>query len=55
MWLLGRCITLYDEDVNLEVDNFTHSTTLEIVWTIVPALILMVIAVPSFALLVLNG
>jgi len=51
MWLLGRCITLYDEDVNLEVDNFTHSTTLEIVWTIVPALILMVIAVPSFALL----
>lgn len=51
MWLLGRCMALYDEDVNLEVDNFTHSTTLEIVWTIVPALILMVIAVPSFALL----
>ena len=51
MWLLGRCMVLYDEDVNLEVDNFTHSTTLEIVWTVVPALILMVIAVPSFALL----
>ena len=30
---------------------FTHSTPLEIVWTIVPALVLMVIAVPSFALL----
>jgi len=51
MWLLYRCISLYDKDVNLEVDNFTHSTVLEIVWTVVPALILMVIAVPSFALL----
>jgi len=51
MWLLGRCMMLYDETVNLKVDNFTHSTILEIVWTIVPALILMIIAVPSFALL----
>jgi cytochrome c oxidase subunit 2 len=31
--------------------QFTHSTSLEIVWTILPALILMVIAGPSFALL----
>jgi cytochrome c oxidase subunit 2 len=51
MWLLGRCLMLYSEDTNSEVDNFTHSTTLEIVWTVVPAIILMVIAVPSFALL----
>jgi cytochrome c oxidase subunit 2 len=51
MWLLARLVVLYDESVNLEVDNFTHSTVLEIVWTVVPALILMVIAVPSFALL----
>ena len=28
----------------------THHTTLEIVWTIVPSLILMLIALPSFAL-----
>jgi cytochrome c oxidase subunit 2 len=51
MWLMARCVILYDEDVNTEVDNFTHSTTLEIVWTVVPAIVLMVIAVPSFALL----
>jgi cytochrome c oxidase subunit 2 len=51
MWLLARCIMLYDEDANAEIDNFTHSTTLEIVWTVVPAIVLMVIAVPSFALL----
>lgn len=50
-WLLGRCISLYSYDSNKRVDNFTHSTTLEIVWTIVPAIILMIIAIPSFALL----
>lgn len=50
-WLLGRCVVLFAYDTNPKVDNFTHSTSLEVVWTIVPALILMVIAVPSFALL----
>lgn len=50
-WLLGRCINLYLYESNPKVDNFTHSTSLEVIWTIVPALILMVIAVPSFALL----
>lgn len=32
-------------------NNVTHGTLLEIVWTVVPALILMVIAFPSFSLL----
>jgi cytochrome c oxidase subunit II len=31
--------------------NFTHNTTVEIIWTVVPVLILVVIAVPSFKLL----
>ena len=31
--------------------KFTHSTPLEVVWTIVPAIVLLFIAVPSFALL----
>lgn len=30
---------------------FTHSTELEVIWTLVPAFVLMIIAVPSFALL----
>lgn len=30
---------------------FVHNTTLEIIWTITPAIILMIIAIPSFALL----
>ena len=52
MWLLGRCLALYSKSTNKsEIDNFTHATTVEIVWTIVPAIILMIIAVPSFALL----
>jgi cytochrome c oxidase subunit 2 len=52
MWLLGRCLVLYSKSTNLsQIDNFTHATTVEIVWTVVPAIILMIIAVPSFALL----
>lgn len=52
MWLLGRCLSLYNVSVNKDaIDNFTHATTVEIIWTIVPAIILMIIAVPSFALL----
>jgi cytochrome c oxidase subunit 2 len=30
---------------------FTHSSTLEIIWTISPAIVLVFLAVPSFALL----
>ena len=31
--------------------GFTHSTVLEVIWTLTPALILLIIAMPSFALL----
>ncbi len=36
---------------NLAITNLIHGTILEIVWTILPAVILMLIAIPSFALL----
>ena len=42
MWLISRCLSLY---------NITHATSVEIVWTIVPAIVLMVIAFPTCALL----
>ena len=51
MWLLIRCLSFYNEKTNVNPIMFTHSTLLEVVWTIVPAFILMAIAVPSFALL----
>jgi cytochrome c oxidase subunit 2 len=50
-WLLLNSIYYYYETIQVESEMFTHSTPLEITWTIVPALILLVIAVPSFALL----
>jgi cytochrome c oxidase subunit 2 len=36
---------------NLAITNLIHGTILEIVWTILPAIILMFIAIPSFSLL----
>ena len=37
--------------VNSRTYNINHGTTIEIIWTILPAFILLFIAVPSFALL----
>ena len=57
-WMLYRISVRFNiENIStksrmmMPAGNGVHGTTLEIVWTIVPALILMVIAVPSFALL----
>merc|ERR1712072_1615911 len=50
-WTLIRCVVAYEEKANPIPDIFVHGTTLEIVWTITPAIVLMFIAVPSFALL----
>lgn len=50
-WLLYKCIDSFSEDKNKTPELFTHSTNLEIIWTILPAVILVIIAIPSFALL----
>lgn len=50
-WLLYIIIVNFNENVNFTAQKFTHSSLLEIIWTILPALILVLIAVPSFALL----
>ena len=50
-YVLGRVMMVYSEDNNTVPTNTVHATTLEIVWTIAPAFVLMIIAVPSFALL----
>ena len=49
--LLFRVIKLYNDKVNVTPYYIAHASTLEIVWTIVPALILVLVAVPSFSLL----
>ena len=50
-WVLARAINGFLEEKNSVPVNIVHASTLEVVWTIVPGLVLMVIAIPSFALL----
>jgi len=50
-WLLLRTTYLFYHKNNPIASNITHGTTIEIIWTVTPSIILMVIAVPSFALL----
>lgn len=50
-WLLYKIIINFNSTVNKKADQFNHSSILEIIWTIIPAVILVFIAVPSFALL----
>jgi len=49
--ILGRTLYIFEERKSKEAVKTVHGTVLEIVWTIIPALVLMVIAVPSFTLL----
>jgi len=50
-WMLYQVYVLFNEESNPIAQKFTHSSLLEIVWTILPALVLLVIAIPSFTLL----
>ena len=57
-WMLGKAV--YDGHLNYKTsnsklvhikNNIIHNNLLEIVWTLVPALILIIISIPSFILL----
>ena len=50
-WVLARATNGFLEEKNSVPVNIVHASTLEVVWTIVSGLVLMVIAIPSFALL----
>jgi cytochrome c oxidase subunit II len=49
--LLIWCVMRFNEKSNPTPSRTTHHTLLEVAWTVVPVLILVVIAVPSFRLL----
>jgi cytochrome c oxidase subunit 2 len=49
--LLIYCIVRFNERANPTPSKTSHNTTIEIAWTIVPVLILVLIAIPSFRLL----
>lgn len=51
-WMLYRTLWIFNESSNKKPDtNLIHGTLIEILWTVLPSLILLLIAVPSFALL----
>jgi cytochrome c oxidase subunit 2 len=47
LWVMVR----YNARVNPKPANWSHNTLIEIIWTIVPIIILVLIAIPSFRLL----
>lgn len=49
--LLGWVIIRYNARANPVPSKTSHNTTIEVIWTAIPVLILLFIAVPSFALL----
>ena len=51
IYVLGVCLYVYSADKTKTTEHIVHASTLEIVWTLIPALILVVIAIPSFSLL----
>jgi cytochrome c oxidase subunit 2 len=51
LWILLRAIYFFNSRVNKVAINYSHGTLIELIWTIIPIMILMTIAVPSFALL----
>ena len=49
--LLGWVVFRYREEANPNPSRTSHNTLLEVAWTVVPVLILLVIAIPSFRLI----
>nr|UQV94637.1 cytochrome c oxidase subunit 2 [Haplopteris ensiformis]UQV94644.1 cytochrome c oxidase subunit 2 [Haplopteris ensiformis] len=51
LWILIRTLWHFHYRRNPIPERIVHGTTIEIIWTILPSLVLMFIAIPSFALL----
>nr|YP_009138111.1 cytochrome c oxidase subunit 2 [Lobosphaera incisa]AKF78669.1 cytochrome c oxidase subunit 2 [Lobosphaera incisa] len=51
LWMLTRTLYHFHEKKNPVPEKIIHGTTIEIAWTVAPSLILVLIAIPSFALL----
>lgn len=49
--LLGYCMIRFNAKANPTPSKTSHNTLIEVVWTVVPILILLIIAIPSFRLL----
>jgi cytochrome c oxidase subunit 2 len=49
--LIGWCMLRFNERANPVPSRVTHNTMIEVLWTVVPVLVLVAIAIPSFKLL----
>lgn len=49
--LVAWCVWKYNERANPIPSRVTHHTTVEVLWTVLPVLVLVAIAIPSFRLL----
>jgi len=50
-YLLFKCIFLFNEKTHPTASKLLHNSVLEIIWTSIPAIIVIFIAIPSFSLL----
>ncbi|MAY31643.1 MAG: cytochrome c oxidase subunit II [Rhodovulum sp.] len=50
-WMLFITVYIFRVSSNERPTNVTHGTLIEVIWTVTPTLILLVIALPTFALL----
>ena len=51
IWMLARTLYHFNQSRNPVPEKILHGTLIEIAWTVTPSLILVLIAIPSFALL----
>jgi cytochrome c oxidase subunit 2 len=51
MGLLGYVIVRFNSRANPVPTRTTHNTLIEVIWTVVPVLILVIVAIPSFKLM----
>nr|YP_011017562.1 cytochrome c oxidase subunit 2 [Antithamnionella miharai]WQF69337.1 cytochrome c oxidase subunit 2 [Antithamnionella miharai]WQF69362.1 cytochrome c oxidase subunit 2 [Antithamnionella miharai] len=50
-WMLIKTIWHFNKHTNPKASSLAHGTVIEIIWTVTPAIILLIIAIPSFSLL----
>lgn len=51
LWMISRTLYHFQASKNPLPEKIIHGTAIEIAWTVTPSLILVLIAIPSFALL----
>lgn len=50
-WIFVRVLWIFGNPMRKKISKFTHKVSLEIMWTIVPAIVLGFMSMPSFGLL----